>query len=75
LGSLEGHTSRVNGLSFSPDGQLLASVSSDNRVKIWRAGTGYALSTFNLNNVAWAVAFSSDGLLLATGLETAPSRS
>jgi WD40 repeat protein len=32
---LAAHEDRVNDLSFSPDGQLLASVSGDNKIKLW----------------------------------------
>ncbi len=35
LASLKGHTDRVSGLSFSPDGERLASASWDQTVKIW----------------------------------------
>ncbi len=32
---LEGHTSEVMGVSFSPDGQLIASASYDRTIKLW----------------------------------------
>jgi WD40 repeat protein len=35
LTTLEGHIDRVMSVSFSPDGQLLASTSVDNSVKLW----------------------------------------
>lgn len=35
LGTLKGHTSRVDSVAFSPDGKRIVSVGSDGRVKIW----------------------------------------
>ncbi|MGB3653556.1 MAG: NACHT domain-containing protein, partial [Rivularia sp. (in: cyanobacteria)] len=38
--SLGGHTNSVSGVSFSPDGKMLASASGDNSVKLWDTNTG-----------------------------------
>lgn len=43
LQKLEGHTKPVAAVSFSPDGSLLASASSDNTVRLWRVSTGQEL--------------------------------
>jgi WD40 repeat protein len=32
---LEGHNAEVNSVSFSPDGQIIASASRDNTIKLW----------------------------------------
>jgi WD40 repeat protein len=36
LRTLEGHTSSVWGVAFSPDGQTLASGSGDETVRLWK---------------------------------------
>ena len=38
--TLEGHTKDVNSVSWSPDGKMLASASSDGTLKLWDVATG-----------------------------------
>lgn len=40
-----GHTGEIWDLSLSPDGQLLASASDDQTIKLWNAATGECLAT------------------------------
>jgi len=46
LRSLEGYSDSVRGYSFSPDGKLIVSASSDRTLKVWDAMTGHTLATF-----------------------------
>ncbi|KAI9770961.1 MAG: hypothetical protein M1840_002665 [Geoglossum simile] len=65
--TLEGHSGNVNAVAFSPDGQLIASVSNDETVRLWETATGSCRSTLegHSGNVR-AVAFSPDGQLIAS---------
>ena len=64
---LTGHTGRVESMSFSPDGQTLASGSRDDTVRVWDASTDSHLRTLTGHpNAVNSVAFSPDGKMLAS---------
>jgi WD40 repeat protein/tetratricopeptide (TPR) repeat protein len=62
--SLQGHTSLVWCVCFSPDGRRLASAGGGDEVKVWDAQTGQELLT--LEGAFGCVCFSPDGRRLAT---------
>jgi eukaryotic-like serine/threonine-protein kinase len=68
--TLQGHTSFVWSVAFSPDGNLIASGGSDQTVRLWNVSDGHLVRMLELRgfmNSANAVAFSPDGERIAVG--------
>ncbi|GIZ48192.1 hypothetical protein CKM354_001126300 [Cercospora kikuchii] len=64
---LEGHDDRVTAIVFSPDGQVIASASWDQTVRVWNAATGEQTQKLKGHgNTVSAVAFSPDGQVIAS---------
>src|SRR5262249_23854014 len=74
VGVLEGHTSPVNALAFSPDGSLLASIALDLSIRLWDLKQRRTLQVLGDNESgvktvqgrSARIAFSPDGQRLAS---------
>ncbi|KAG8781467.1 hypothetical protein FRC12_021874 [Ceratobasidium sp. 428] len=66
---LEGHSTWVGALAFSPDGRTLASGSQDSTVRLWDTEAGNALVGPLKGHTFWviSVAFSLDGRFVISG--------
>ena len=66
--TLEGHSDDVTSVSFSPDGQWIASGSRDNTVKVWSVESGECVTTLEGHSSdVRSVSFSPDGQWIASG--------
>ena len=66
--TLTGHTDEVRSVSFSPDGDTIASGSWDDTVRLWDTKTGKPLKTLTGHTDAvYSVSFSPDGRKIASG--------
>ncbi|BAY78612.1 WD-repeat protein [Nostoc linckia NIES-25] len=67
LSTLNSHSDRVNKVSFSPDGKIIASASYDKTVKLWKSGDGTLFKTLEGHtDQVNSVAFSPDGRIIAS---------
>ncbi|MEH1959058.1 MAG: hypothetical protein V7L05_04040 [Nostoc sp.] len=66
--TLQGHSSWVKSVAFSPDGKTLASGNDDKTIKLWDVKTGAQIRTLQAHSgLVRSVAFSPDGKILASG--------
>ncbi len=68
LHTFEGHSNWVRSVTFSLDGNMLASGSDDWTVKLWDIGSRQCLHTFEGHSSGvLSVAFTPDSIMLASG--------
>ena len=67
IATLEGHRDRVEEVSFSPDGTILASGAVDGTVRLWDMETRQEIATLEVGSGVYSVSFSPDGTILASG--------
>ncbi len=73
--TLAGHASRVTSVAFSPDGQVVATGSTDFTVRLWNVADGALVRTLTGHTSSvLSVAFSPDGAIVASGSEDATVR-
>jgi WD40 repeat protein len=75
LRSFKAHSSRVNAISFGPDGDAFSTVSVDCTVRLWEfstcetAATAAASNLFTVKSEGKDVTFFAEGALLCVGLQ------
>ena len=69
INTLKGHVEEIRQLAFSPDGQLIASASVDNTIKLWQPNGQLLKTLYGHIEGVWSVAFSPDGKEIASGGE------
>ncbi len=68
LSALNGHSSVVASIAFSPDSKMIVSGSLDKTVRVWDMATGKQLSVLNgHSHYVTSVAFSPNGNMIASG--------
>jgi WD40 repeat protein len=65
---LRGHSDRILSITFSPNGQIIASGSADRTIKLWHPQTGKLIKTLQGHRSwIWEIAISPDSKFLASG--------
>ncbi|WP_413173825.1 WD40 repeat domain-containing protein [Anabaena azotica] len=70
---LEGHQGIVNNVSFSPDGQTIATTSYDTTAQLWNL-QGQLIQKFKHQGIVNSVSFSPDGKTIATASQDGTAR-
>jgi WD40 repeat protein len=64
--TIAGHNKYVIGVSFSPDGKIIASASADNTIKLWRLDGTLIKTLEGHSDWVYDVCFSPDGKIIAS---------
>jgi len=65
-GALREHGAKVAQAEFSHDGKFIVTRTTDNKVRLWDAGTKKVIAQLNDNGTSNSATFSPDGKLIAT---------
>jgi WD40 repeat protein len=66
--TFQGHKDAIYSVALSPDGQIMATGSYDQKIKLWNTQTGTEIRTLSGHNGAiFDLAFRPDGRILASG--------
>ena len=66
---LSGHKATITDINFSSNGQLLASASTDNTIKLWHPDGSLWKDLKGHQGTVWSVQFSPDSSMLVSGSE------
>jgi WD40 repeat protein len=64
---LEGHSSELRAVSYSPNGELIASASSDKTIKLWRRDGALIKTLTEHDSTVSSLSFSPNGEIIASG--------
>ena len=66
---LIGHDDSLRGVSFSPDGKLIATAGSDRSIKLWKSNGELLKTLFGHEGAVWQVKFNPQGNKIISGSE------